>query len=85
MEVYDAYFSVTLSFSGVNECLKIPFAALTHVADPSAKFGFKLSPDVVDEVDIVEEPIVLQVVDNPEIVADNTNKVINVDFGKKKK
>jgi hypothetical protein len=44
LEVGDAAFSVTLSFSNRMERLTIPFAAITTFADPSVKFGLQFEP-----------------------------------------
>jgi uncharacterized protein len=41
LEVGDAAFSVTLSFSNRMERLTVPFAAITTFADPSVKFGLQ--------------------------------------------
>ncbi|HTI87457.1 MAG TPA: ClpXP protease specificity-enhancing factor SspB [Alphaproteobacteria bacterium] len=41
LEVHDDWFEVTLSFSGVSERIKVPFAALTSFVDPSVKFGLQ--------------------------------------------
>ena len=41
LEVNEDAFEVTLSFSGVSERLKIPYAALTAFVDPSVKFGLQ--------------------------------------------
>jgi hypothetical protein len=38
-------FEVTLSFSGVQERLVIPFTAITGFVDPSVKFGLQFKPD----------------------------------------
>jgi hypothetical protein len=38
-------FEVTLSFSGVQEKLVIPFASITGFVDPSVKFGLQFKPD----------------------------------------
>jgi uncharacterized protein len=43
LEVNDAAFSVTLSFSSRMERLTIPFAAITTFADPSVKFGLQFA------------------------------------------
>jgi hypothetical protein len=45
LEVSDDLFEVTLSFGGVSERLRIPFAAVTGFADPSAKFGLQFQVD----------------------------------------
>lgn len=41
LKVGDEGFEITLSFSGVSQRLKIPFAAVTAFADPHAKFGLQ--------------------------------------------
>lgn len=41
LEANEDAFEVTLSFSGVSERLKVPFAALTSFVDPSVKFGLQ--------------------------------------------
>lgn len=41
LEVNEDAFEVTLSFSGVSERLKVPYAALTSFVDPSVKFGLQ--------------------------------------------
>ncbi len=38
-------FNVALSFSGVQETLAVPFAAVTGFVDPSVKFGLQFEPD----------------------------------------
>jgi uncharacterized protein len=43
LEVGDAAFSVTLSFSSRMERLTIPFAAITTFADPSVSFGLQFT------------------------------------------
>lgn len=52
LEVGEDSFSVTLSFSGRDSRLRVPFAAVTSFADPSVKFGlqfktFEPAPDAV--------------------------------------
>lgn len=44
LAVTDTYFSVDLSFNGVQENLKIPFSALTAFVDPSVKFALQFTP-----------------------------------------
>jgi hypothetical protein len=46
LEVGEAGFGVTLSFSGRMERLTIPFAAITAFADPSVKFGLQFETPV---------------------------------------
>lgn len=50
LEVGDDAFEVTLSFSGLSERLRIPFAAVTGFADPSAKFGLQFQVEEVMEI-----------------------------------
>jgi hypothetical protein len=45
LAVHRESFEVTLSFSGVQEKLEIPFAAITGFVDPSVKFGLQFKPD----------------------------------------
>lgn len=42
-------FEVTLSFSGVSNHLRIPFAAVNAFADPHAKFGLQFHVDAMRE------------------------------------
>lgn len=49
--VTDTYFSVDLSFNGVRENLKVPFAALTAFVDPSVKFALQFTPTFHDDGD----------------------------------
>lgn len=49
LEVDDEAFEVTLSFSGVSERLRVPFAAITGFADPSAKFGLQFQVEEGDD------------------------------------
>lgn len=43
LEVYEQYFSVSLSFSGARKTLVIPYSAITHFTDPSVGFGLQFS------------------------------------------
>lgn len=49
--VGDTYFSVDLSFNGVQENLRIPYAALTAFVDPSVKFALQFTPTFGDDDD----------------------------------
>ncbi len=52
LSVSASHFSVTLSFSGVQHNLNIPFSAVTHFTDPSVGFGLQFSvPDDEDAGD----------------------------------
>lgn len=44
LEVTPEAFSVTLSFSNINERLTIPFTAITTFADPSVNFALQFQP-----------------------------------------
>ena len=46
LAVHREYFEVTLSFSGVQEKLVIPFASITGFVDPSVKFGLQFKPEL---------------------------------------
>lgn len=43
LEVDDEGFTVTLSFSGAHERLRVPFAAITAFADPGVQFGLQFT------------------------------------------
>lgn len=45
LEIQQDYFAVTLSFHGMHERLKVPFAALLSFMDPSVKFGLQFIPE----------------------------------------
>ena len=56
LQVYDEYFTITLSFHNTPEKLAVPFAALTAFADPSIKFGLQFhGVDAEEEEDGQEE------------------------------
>ncbi|GHU11052.1 hypothetical protein FACS189449_01720 [Alphaproteobacteria bacterium] len=44
LKVFRDYFSVDLSFGGIQETLIIPFSALTAFVDPSVKFALQFTP-----------------------------------------
>ncbi|CAA7616613.1 conserved hypothetical protein [Magnetospirillum sp. LM-5] len=56
LDVAQDQFEVTLSFSGVSERLRVPLAAVTGFADPSAKFGLQFQVDVELEAATLAEP-----------------------------
>ena len=58
--VYDDYFKITLSFSGIKKQLKIPFDAITGFHDPEANFNLKLPAIIKNKKKInrIEENIV---------------------------
>lgn len=60
LEVEDERFHITLSFSGANERLTIPFAAVSAFVDPSVQFGLQFRPDeaapAAPEVTVAAKP-----------------------------
>jgi hypothetical protein len=58
LAVHRESFEVTLSFSGVQEKLVIPFASITGFVDPSVKFGLQFKPDSegADKMGILAPP-----------------------------
>lgn len=51
LRVEETYFSVDLSFNGVQENLQVPYAALTAFVDPSVKFALQFTPTFGDDGD----------------------------------
>jgi hypothetical protein len=49
LEIYDDAFEITLSFSGKNERLYIPFDAVVGFADPSVNFGLQFKVAAEDD------------------------------------
>lgn len=49
LRVFQDRFCVDLSFSGCQETLTIPFAALTAFVDPSVKFALQFTPSFSDD------------------------------------
>ena len=95
LEISEDAFEITLSFSGTNERLFIPFDAVVGFADPSVNFGlqFKAAPDAEfaeigpGELQDIEE---LDDADAPEKTdSDNseqkTGEVVALDSFRKKK
>ncbi len=54
LSVGEDSFGVTLSFSGAQEALVVPFAAVTGFVDPSVKFGLQFEPDMAEAGHIAE-------------------------------
>ena len=52
LEVGEAEFSATLSFSGRMDRLTVPFAAITTFADPSVKFGLQFEAPAASRPEI---------------------------------
>jgi len=55
LQVYEEYFEITLSFSGVQQHLVVPFAAVTAFADPHAKFGLQFHVEFEEQTDAEDE------------------------------
>lgn len=69
---FDGHFSVSLSFNGKMENISVPFSALVSFSDPAVNFGIAFTP---------KKPMVKE-----EAITTKTNdKVVSVDFKKKKK
>ncbi len=51
LQVFEDYFEITLSFSGVQQRLVVPFAAVTAFADPHAKFGLQFHVEFEEQSD----------------------------------
>jgi len=81
--VDDEGFSVTLSFSGVSEHLRIPFAAISGFADPSAKFGLQFQTLGEDDEDDEDEETA-QPTPKAEAKDDESGKVVALDAFRKK-
>jgi len=56
LKVFEDRFEVGLSFGGVPERLVVPFSAIKSFLDPSVKFGFDTSDDIIEDGDVTEEP-----------------------------
>ena len=55
LQVFEEHFEITLSFSGVQQRLVIPFAAVTAFADPHAKFGLQFHVEFEEQLDAENE------------------------------
>ncbi len=55
LSVGEGAFGVALSFSGVQESLAVPFAAITGFVDPSVKFGLQFEPDADEAARAAEQ------------------------------
>ncbi len=89
LQVFEDYFSVELSFSGIPQTLVIPFDAITYFADPHAKFG--LSFNIADDAfgkplthqDIINE-IEEETPEENKKVSNGIAPVISIDAYRKK-
>ena len=54
LEVFNDYFRVVLTFSGVPHAVIVPFAALTRFYDPSVRFGLQFEPASAEEEPAIE-------------------------------
>ncbi len=73
LEVADDAFSVLLIFGGSRQRLRVPFAALTAFADPSADFGLRFGEGGA------EEPPAPEPAAEPKPAADLPGEVIRFD------
>lgn len=89
LQVFDDYFSVELSFSGMPQTLVIPFDAITYFADPHARFG--LSFNIADDAfgkplthqDIINE-VEEEMPEENKKVSNGIAPVISIDAYRKK-
>tara|TARA_R110002126_G_scaffold35040_45_gene108264 strand:- start:1873 stop:2382 length:510 start_codon:yes stop_codon:yes gene_type:complete len=95
LEISEDAFEITLSFSGTNERLFIPFDAVVGFADPSVNFGlqFKAAPDAefaevgpgelqdIEEIDEADAPEAPETGDKEQ----KTGEVVALDSFRKKK
>ena len=56
LTVKDTFFSIDLAFSGIQQTLTIPFAAITAFVDPSVKFALQFTPNFDDAPSTDPEP-----------------------------
>ena len=70
LEISENAFEITLSFSGKNERLLIPFDAVVGFADPSVNFGLHFKPAMGDELTDAMDP---QYLDPAEDITDHTS------------
>lgn len=83
LDVFESYFSITLTFSGIQERLTIPFNAVVGFVDPSTNFGLKFQPseDVLAFVpDPEEKSETNETTEKPEVP---DNVISFADFRKK--
>ncbi|MEA1937543.1 MAG: ClpXP protease specificity-enhancing factor SspB [Pseudomonadota bacterium] len=80
LEVTDTYFAVTLTFSGRDERLVIPFAAVRKFADPAVPFLLEFEP--VEDEDIID--LMESDEDEEEPKEKPAGKVISLDQFRKK-
>lgn len=100
LEVSEDAFEITLSFSGRNERLFIPFASVTGFADPSVNFGlqFQSANMEMEEADLADDSDYTNTLDDPvkyqieppasvELADDDqkTGEVVALDAFRKKK
>jgi hypothetical protein len=93
LEANEDTFEVTLSFSGVSERLKVPYAALTSFVDPSVKFGLQFragagpTPSAIQTTTAVEtktsEPKTLSLA-GVAAPTESADKIVSLDSFRKK-
>jgi hypothetical protein len=82
LAVHKESFEVTLSFSGVQEKLVIPYAAITGFVDPSVKFGLQFRPDA--EAAAAKENAPAKALGKPAAVPDGPAQIVALDAFRKK-
>jgi len=94
LEISEDAFEITLSFSGKNERLFIPFDAIVGFADPSVNFGLQfkavdseigeIEPGAMQDIDALHEPGAPGD-DEPDDGEQKTGEVVALDSFRKKK
>lgn len=87
LEIDDEFFTVSLSFDGIRETIKVPFSSLTAIVDPSTKFALQFNSSLY-HIDDEQDPLPNSVDDKnleKKEKLSNKNKVISLDQFRKKK
>jgi hypothetical protein len=82
LAVHKESFDVTLSFSGVQEKLVIPYAAITGFVDPSVKFGLQFRPDA--EAAQAKENAPAKALEKPTAAPEGPAQIVALDAFRKK-
>ena len=78
LEITDVGFQITLSFSGRNEQLNVPFDAIVGFADPSVNFGLQFQTTISEVLDT--EPSDLLEPDIKQYLGEDRGKQSGVSF-----
>ena len=75
----ESYFEVDLSFNNIPHTLRIPYDAITYLADPHAKFALSFAP----AEDLMKQEAPFE--DTPKKVSGGTAEIVSIDTFRKKK